>query len=90
MANPNPRESASQTFKSVERNIADVAADKKDDLIEAAGQAGRKVRNMVDNAGDEISHAAERVTAQIRENPIQSGLVALFAGVVIGMLLRRS
>ena len=60
-----------------------------DDLQNAANQAGRKVRSMYNSASDEISHASEVVTTEIRSNPIRSSAVALGVGVILGMLLRR-
>lgn len=52
-------------------------------------QVGRKVRNFYDNTSDNIHHAKETVTSQIRSNPIQSSLMALGAGMALGMLFRR-
>ncbi len=59
------------------------------DLHDAANQAGRRVRGMLDNAGDEITHAGNRVSKEIHTNPVQSSLIALGVGVVLGALLRR-
>ena len=60
-----------------------------DDLHDIANQAGRKVRSLYNSASDEISHASEVVTTEIRSNPIRSSAVALGVGVLLGMLLRR-
>jgi len=59
------------------------------DLHDAANQAGRKVRGMIDTASDEITHASDRVSKEIHSNPVQSSLIALGVGVVLGALLRR-
>lgn len=59
------------------------------ELREAANRAGRKVRDLVHTAEDEFEHAREAVTTQIRSKPIQSGLVALGIGFVLGAILRR-
>ena len=61
----------------------------RDDLNHAANQAGRKVRNMFNSASDEISHASENVTTEIRANPVRSSAIALGVGVLIGALIRR-
>lgn len=60
-----------------------------DDLHDIANKAGRKARTLYNSASDEISHASEVVTTEIRSNPIRSSAVALGVGVILGMLLRR-
>jgi ElaB/YqjD/DUF883 family membrane-anchored ribosome-binding protein len=59
------------------------------DLQYAANKAGHKVRAFISSAADEISHAGDTVTGQIRSNPLQSSLVALGVGFVLGALFRR-
>ncbi len=59
------------------------------DLHNAATQAGQKVRSMIASANDEISQASDKVTAEIRTHPIQSTVIALGVGVLLGALLRR-
>ncbi len=61
----------------------------RDDLEAVAGRAGRKVREYVDTAGDELTHAADSITSQIRSKPVQSSLLALAAGLVLGAFFRR-
>jgi len=65
------------------------AQDIKSDLNNAANQAGRKVRSLYNSASDEISHASDTVTTEIRTNPVRSSMIALGIGVVLGALLRR-
>ena len=74
----NVRSAANETFE-----------DAKHDLRETANKAGRKVRELVHNANDEIVHAKDVVTTQIRNKPVQSSMIALGVGVVLGALLRR-
>ncbi len=71
------------------RNVKKASDDIQDDLHDAANQAGRKVRGMIDSAGDEVSHVGHRVSKEIHANPVQSSLIALGVGVVLGALLRR-
>lgn len=59
------------------------------DLHEAALNAGRKARNMFNAASTEISDDIGLITSQIRKNPIQSSMIALSAGVILGVLFRR-
>ena len=61
----------------------------KENLRDVANQAGRKVRGMIDSATSEITHAKDTVTSQIRTKPVQSSLVALGVGFVLGALFRR-
>jgi ElaB/YqjD/DUF883 family membrane-anchored ribosome-binding protein len=66
-----------------------IAHELNNDLHNAANQAGRKVRSMVNAASDEISHAGDKVTTEIRSNPVRSSMIALGVGVLLGALLRR-
>jgi ElaB/YqjD/DUF883 family membrane-anchored ribosome-binding protein len=59
------------------------------DLHDVANQAGRKVRSMYNAASDEISQASDKVTTEIRSNPVRSSMIALGVGVLLGALLRR-
>lgn len=77
---------STQNFKENARETYDEA---KSDLRDTANKAGRKVRHFINSATDEISHATDTVTTQIRTKPVQSSVVALGVGVVLGMLLRR-
>lgn len=59
------------------------------DFEGAANKAGRKIRAYFDHASDEVTHAADVVKTQIRTKPVQSSLMALAAGFVLGALYRR-
>jgi ElaB/YqjD/DUF883 family membrane-anchored ribosome-binding protein len=61
----------------------------KDGLDQTAHDAGQKIRHLYDSASDEIHHARNVVTTEIRTNPIRSSAVALGAGLLLGMLIRR-
>lgn len=81
------------TLKNAQQNFrnaaGEAAEDVKEDLREAAGRAGRKVRSFIHTAGDEITHAKDTVTTEVRANPVRSSMIALGLGVVLGALLRR-
>jgi len=62
---------------------------KSDQYATQAREAGVKVRHIIDGAGSEVSHVAETVEARINEKPVQSTLVALAAGLFVGLLLGR-
>ncbi|MDD5585408.1 MAG: hypothetical protein PHY92_00435 [Alphaproteobacteria bacterium] len=69
------------------------ASEMKDELGTMAHEAGQHARKIIDTASEtaktEISSATTAIKTQIREKPIQSGLIALGVGVVLGALLRR-
>lgn len=69
--------------------VSDVAEDAKHDLRTVAGEAGRKVRSLAHSASDELEHAKDTVSKQIRTNPLQAAAIALGAGFVLGALFRR-
>ncbi len=60
-----------------------------DDMQHAANSAGTAVRDMADKVVEETSHATHDVISFVRTNPMQSSMLALGAGFVIGALLRR-
>lgn len=66
-----------------------------DNLETAAAHAGQKVRELADDvsgelayAGNKISQGSEAVMTQIRTHPVQSSLMALAAGFVLGKIIR--
>lgn len=66
------------------------------ELHDAANRAGRTMRGLIDAASAEASHAKDVVSAQmdgvarqIEAKPLQSGLIALAAGFVLGRLFTR-
>lgn len=87
------KDNVANDLKSGANNLKNEARDTAyqvtDDLRDVANRTGRKVRGLIDTASDEISHATESVSTQIRTNPVQSSLIALGAGFILGALLRR-
>jgi len=73
----NLRNVASETAEAAKQNVKSVAA-----------KGSRKVLDFIHNAGDEITHAKDSVTSQIRTKPVQSSFIALGVGFVLGALLR--
>jgi ElaB/YqjD/DUF883 family membrane-anchored ribosome-binding protein len=59
------------------------------ELHSAANQAGRKVRGIYNTASDEITGASDKLTGEIRSNPVRSSAIALGIGFVVGALFRR-
>lgn len=70
-------------------NLKDGSCAMSESLHDAAHNAGAKVRGMIHNATDELSHARDYVGTEIRTNPVRSSVIALGVGVLLGALLRR-
>ncbi len=84
--NLNNLKNAGQNFV---ENAKDEVREGARDLRETAYQAGRKVKNLVNTASDEFTHATEATTSHIRSNPVQSSFIALGVGFLIGSLFGR-
>lgn len=80
---------AKTTAYSAKRDFNNVTNDAGNEFERAANKAGRQVRGFVDSANDQFSEASEKVTGEIRNNPIRSSAIALGLGFVLGALLRR-
>ncbi len=74
---------------SAKHDMHNKAGDVMEDLSDYANQAGRKVRGFMDKAGGEICTAGEKMTGEIRSNPVRSSAIALGLGFVLGAILRR-
>lgn len=61
----------------------------KDSSVERARAAGTRVRNLVEEAKDEATQLAHVVETRVNEKPMQSSLIALGAGFILGMLFSR-
>lgn len=61
----------------------------KNSNVVRAREAGAKVRSMLDEASSEVSHVAQAVETRVNEKPMQSSLIALGIGFVLGALLSR-
>jgi ElaB/YqjD/DUF883 family membrane-anchored ribosome-binding protein len=61
----------------------------KKELSEKAHEAGAKVRAIYDQASGEVRELSQNVEEHIYKKPVQSSLIALGAGVLLGLLLRR-
>lgn len=77
------------TVYSAKRDARNAAGEISDGLSETAAKAGRAVRGYIDTANEEIHQVSDKVAQEIRTNPVRSSLIALGAGVLLGVLLRR-
>jgi len=75
--------------QNVKRDVRNGTEDTVDSLSDYANQAGRKVRGFIDSASDEFSNVSEKVTGEVRNNPVRSSVIALGVGFIVGALFRR-
>ena len=54
-----------------------------------AREAGVKVRHVIDSASGEIIEVAEEVETHILAKPVQSTMIALGVGFILGAILGR-
>lgn len=81
--------SATAAKEETVKNLKQSTDDLQDELHNAANQAGRKVRGMIDAAEDEVSYVSDKVASEFQTHPLRSGVIALGVGVLLGALLRR-
>lgn len=79
----------SSNIKDNVSEIKNSANEAKQELRDKANNVGRRLRLIYNTASSEITHAGEKVTSEIRTNPVRSSMIALAAGLVLGKLLRR-
>jgi len=75
--------------QNVRDDFRDAANDVKADANVTANQLGKKIRGFFDSASSEICEASDNVSTQIHNKPVQSSLIALGVGFVLGALLSR-
>ena len=79
--------------KNISEDLREVAENKVGELMssleKAANVAGQQVRDYYDKASSEATAATKAVKKQIKDKPIQSSLIALGAGFVLGLIFRR-
>jgi len=80
---------AKATALSAKRDLRDATKESRNEIAAYAEKAGREVRHLVDTASDQLGHAGDSITNEIRNNPVRSSSIALGIGVVLGALLRR-
>ncbi len=60
-----------------------------DTLNRFTNEAGRKVRSYYETASGSVNELADKMQDEIKNNPMRSSLMALGAGFILGVLLRR-
>ena len=84
-----PKDDTVHALKNSVSDVINSAGEMKDDICVTANKAGHKVRDFIDSAGEELSHTTETVTTKIKDKPVQSSLIALGIGFVLGALFCR-
>ncbi len=81
--------SLKNSAQAIRDDVRATAEEAKQDFSATATNAGRKVRDFIGSTSDELSHASDTVTTHVHKKPMQSALIALGIGYVLGALLRR-
>jgi len=84
-----PMDDIKETARHFKGEAHDAAAAIKDDLEGVARRTGQHARELADTAGHSISAVGDTMLLKIRNNPVQSSLIALAVGLVAGMIARR-
>ena len=80
---------AKDAADNIGKQARDVAEDAASDARSIAHRAGKEARRVYGQAKDELCSASDSVGTQIRNNPVQSTLLALGAGLLLGAFLNR-
>ena len=84
-----PVEDIKEKARHFRSEAQDAATAVKDDLEGVARRTGEHMREVADSAGNSLSDIGQAMTLKIREKPVQSSVIAVVVGVVIGMLFSR-
>lgn len=84
-----PKDDTIHNLQNASHNIGDAVGNMKEDVCATANKTGQKARGLIDSAGGEISHATDTVATHIKDKPVQSSMIALGVGFMIGMLFSR-
>lgn len=74
------------SLRAAANNVAEIA---KEDFVDFAHDAGKRVRGLITDCSEEAVTASENLSETIRTKPLQSALIALGAGFLIGLIARR-
>jgi ElaB/YqjD/DUF883 family membrane-anchored ribosome-binding protein len=88
-AQKNPLKDVKETIHQAQEKCCDKAQEVREDLREAAHNAGQKVREIYDTATHQGRDATAAVERQIRRNPLAAGAAAAGIGFMLGLLFRR-
>jgi ElaB/YqjD/DUF883 family membrane-anchored ribosome-binding protein len=80
---------ARNTLKDTARDLQDRGSDLVNNVADYAGEAGARVRGIVDRTVEDVNHVSQNVEGEIRGNPVRSTLIALGIGFALGALLTR-
>lgn len=58
-------------------------------FTEKAAAAGHQVQNLINTTSDHISEFSEKLTSEVRNNPVSASIVAAGMGFILGLIVRR-
>lgn len=87
------KEQGINNLKQAGRNFQDAGRETAEEvgnnLINKAEHAGEEVRRYVSDVSQKVANASSELEHSIKDKPVQSTLIALGAGIILGMLFRR-
>ena len=70
-------------------DVKDAASTIKHDIEDVARRTGQHARELTDSAEHSLTDIGAAIKVKIRDNPVQSSLIALGVGLALGILYRR-
>jgi ElaB/YqjD/DUF883 family membrane-anchored ribosome-binding protein len=80
---------AENDIRNAARDTENTGRDILHNVSDYAQDAGQKVRGFVDKTVDQTRNTTDKLTTEIKSNPIRSSAIALGAGFILGALLAR-
>lgn len=80
---------AENDIRTAARDTENAGRDVLHNVSDYAMEAGQKVRSFVDKTVDQTRSTTDKLTTEIKANPIRSSAIALGAGFILGALLAR-
>lgn len=69
--------------------VQNAAGDAEDKVLSLVGRVEESVRDIWNNAGDNLHQATDKVNRKINEKPVRASLVSLGLGFILGALIVR-
>ena len=82
-------DAAKQTARVLSDEVCGAPTTTKSDWEDKMQQAGYRAQELIDSSRDSLVHTGQAVKTRIRGNPVQSSLIALGFGYIIGKIFRR-
>jgi len=76
-------------FSATQKDLSKASCSLHKDACECAEEAGRKVREVVDQVSHQWNDTQADIVHSIRKNPIKASAIAVGIGFILGALARR-